>query len=385
MALPRTVKQAVWYASARLMAKAIAFVAFILFAREVGASHFGVYTYLVSVVALLQPFSNLGMLGEVYRRSKSATLKFLGDFFFTALLLNFLFSLVVGLIVALRGYSPVLVLLSMLVFLSRNLLDYINKVHMVWGRVRFLSIGGVAEKLVFSIMVLLLPKKTVFFLTSLIVSQVVTFTYLKLKLGLITKPELTLSYFSWPFLLTAVAIAAASRLPVLVYDWRFGVQTLGNFGAAAFIYQAFSLILIDIKTFLNARAGKFGDKQWEKLKKLTLAASILGMVFIIPSREVIVWLVNSVFGVSYENAGILFFYQLLALPSALLLYYPTSKLLYNSPKRYFSMFFAYMIISVAFSLVAPTIEAAVLLRVLASYIQVGLGYLLASQAQRQKV
>jgi O-antigen/teichoic acid export membrane protein len=379
--VPRTLKQAGFYTAARLFSKFLSFAALLVFARAIGPSHFGVYTYLISISLIFAPFADLGMLPEVIRRSKSRVIKHFQKFFGTFMTLNVLTSLIIPVAVTLLGYSPLLGALTALVFLSKNVLDYTYKTHMAWGRVRFVSQWSIIEKVLFSISVLVLPKKTSFLLASLILSQIVPIIFLSRKVNLSVILPRKLGYFSLPFFFSTLFSAISARLPLLVYDWRFGVTTLGNFGAASTIYQALAVMLSEVQSFLTMRAGKFNESQWLSLKKVVVAFSFVSVGVIILLKSPIIQLVNLLYGGSYDNPGILFFYNLFALPAVTLLYYPTSKMLYHAPRSYASFWFVSMISFVLSALVAPGMEAAVILRVAADYVRVAAGYILVRKLQ----
>ena len=112
----------------------VSFLVVVYFARVVGASHFGVYTFIISLVYLVSPLCSLGMRMEVLRRSKSRTLKFFEGFLFTFGFLDLLASLVVGAAVLCGGYSPFLALLAVAVSFAINFFPVSENLHLVWGR-----------------------------------------------------------------------------------------------------------------------------------------------------------------------------------------------------------------------------------------------------------
>ncbi|TRO62027.1 hypothetical protein E2P64_00650 [Candidatus Bathyarchaeota archaeon] len=377
MEIPRTAFQAGIYSFAKVLSKIFSFLALIYFARIVGAAHFGVYTYLTAIIVLLQPFSTLGMLSEVGRLSKSKTLKFLQDFIYTFTVLDVLSSVLVALIVLFRGYSPYLALASALVFILLNFFEFLTRSHMIWGRVRYVSIASVGERVLFSVLVLLLPKKTLFLLFAMAASYLIFNIYLIKKIKLKIEGEFKIDFFSWPFFLALVFVSIAARLPQVIYEWRFGVVDLGDFGAAFTIYQGISYLVSEAAIFLTMRGGMFKNRQYNLLKKwsfLMAAAVMIPVVFLNP---LLVIFGNLLFGPGYSNAGGLLAIMAFSIAASILYFYPRVKLIYHSPNRYAADYFLYMVSSVLFAFIAQDIVQATVLRVLAAYIHVAAGWLLA--------
>jgi len=380
MGVPRTAVQAGIFGSAKVIAKLISFVALLYFARVLGASHFGVYTYLLSLMFLIQPFSTLGMFSEVSRRSRSKTLKVFQEFLPTFSFLNIMSALVVSLLVIWRGYSSFLAIACLFAFLFLNLYEFLSKSHMVSGRVRYISTVSILERILFSIMVFIFPKKTLFLFTAIIISYFISGIYLWMKI----KPKFhirfewpTFKFFSWEFFSAMLFMVVASRFPSIIYDWRFGITTLGNFGVAIYVSQGISLIVAEVGAFLVMRAGKFGDKQFKLIKKWTVIGALLitGLIFIL--NPIISMVGTWIFGSGFTTAGDLLAILAFGVASTLLFYYPRMKLVYNSPKKYSFAYLIYMISAVSLALVAKDIFQATIFRVISLYIHVGVSWILA--------
>ncbi len=305
---------------------------------------------------------------------------FFQNFLSTFSCLNFVSALVVSLIVVLRGYSLYLAATCFVAFIFLNTYDFLSKAHMVAGRVRYVSITAILERTLFSIMVLTFPKKTLFLFAAMIISYFVSGIYLWTNL----KPKLhfkfefpNIQFFSWEFFSALLFLAVASRLPPIIYDWRFGVATLGNFGVAAYVFQGVSLLVTELGTFLTLRAGRFKDRQFKTIKKLTILGAVLitGLVLILTPliSAVGTW----VFGTGFTTAGGLLAIMAFGVASSLLFFYPRSKLMYSSPKKYGIAYLVYMIFAVFFALVAKDIFQATALGVVARYIHVGVSWIFA--------
>jgi len=321
----------------------------------------------------------MGMFAEVLRKSKSDTLKHIENFFFTFLLLTSLFSLAIFFAVYLSNYTALLAGLSSLVFFSLNLYDFLNRAHMVKGRVRFISIGSVLDKILFFVFIILFPKKTAFVLVSYFISSVLVSAYLLFVLRIKIIPKINFNYFSKYFFLSLIFLTAASRLPVVIYKFRFGVSSLGSFGIALTFFQAISFIVSQISSFIISRGGKFGEEQFKLLRKLSLigAALVVGLsaIFIIFVSKYLF----SFVGNNYFGSNTMFSIMMFGLGVNVLSFYFTTKLVYKSPKGYMTVFLVYFLLSTAFALIAKDIFEATKLKVLASYLYAAYGFLLADK------
>lgn len=376
MVLRKTLVQTGIFGAFKLLSQLVSFAAFVVFARLVGPQEFGVYTFVMSVVTLLQPVSDLGMLYEAGRRSVSSTLRFLEHFFSTFLSLDLAVSLLVAALVRLRGYPLSMALLAGLVFLSANVFRFFTQTHMVWGRVRFISLVMLLDRLVFAGLVLLLPKRTESLLLAVLASFTLSALYLWRNVEFHPHPGFTWEYFSLPFFLSSLFQVAAERLPMLVYDWRFGLADLGNFGAAFLIFQGLRKLVFEAGLFITMRGGSFDPKHFRKLKKALLLLAGLGIATIYALQPLVAWAGAALFGGSYASAGTLLSIMLMGLAPAVLDFYSQTHLFYSSPRRFLTMWVVYVAASVSFSLMAPDIGAAAVLMVLALFIKATAGWLL---------
>jgi len=377
MKIPKTATQAGIYSSSKLFSKIVSFLVLVYFAREVGASNFGVYTYIMSVVFFVQPFAMLGLLSEVVKRSKSETLEFFSKSILTFLALDLGFSLVVGTVVYLRGYSLILAGLTVLTFIVVNLSNFYETAHMVNGRVRFTSIASFIDRLGFSAMILLLPKKTTVLFASLIAARMASSIFLIKNLDMKPVLKLTREFFSLPYFISGIFVTGAVRIPQMIYDQRFGVSDLGNFGAAFVIFNGLSLIISEAGGFLVMRGGRFGKKQFGMLKiYASLMAAVL-LLFTLLLKPLISLFGSALFGNGYTNAGSIMAIMLMGLAATPLYFYPRIKLSYHSPKKYALSLMIFMLISVYFAIVAKDIVTASILGVVAQYLHVAFSWVMA--------
>ena len=377
MSLKKTIIQTGIFGSFKLLSQLLSFVAFLVFARLVGAHEFGIYTYIISVTVLLQPFSDLGMLYEVSRRSKSRTLRFLEKFFSTFVLLDLAVSLLVGLVVLIKGYSVMLAFLASLVFIASNLFRFFSRTHMVWGRARFLSIVMFLDRMIFAGLVLVLPKRTEFLLLSVIAAYFFSAFYLFKNVKFKPKPGYSFKYFSLPFFIALMFQIAAERVPMLVYDARFGLTDLGKFGLAFIIFQGLQRLVTDMGLFVTMRGGEFKKRQFEQMKVILLFLASMTTVAVFIFQPLLIHIGNLVFGVGYGDTSILLSIMLLGLAPAFLDFYSQTHLFYKSPKKYLLVWGIYLAASVGFSLAAPDIGAATVLMVGALFIKAILGWMVA--------
>lgn len=365
----KTATQAFIYTLFNLLSRFISFLVLLYFARVVGAAHFGVYNYIVSVVYLFLPLSHLGMFGKILFLSKSKSPEIFESYLFTFIVLNLTTSLVVGAVVFLRGYSLLLSLATSMFLLSRATYDYLRKAHVAGlGRVRYVSMASLINRLTFSLLAVVLPKKTLFLMGSLILADFISSSFMLRRIRFKLKPKVRFDFFSWIFFLPVIFNSIAARLPQLIYEKRFGVVALGNFGVAVLIYQGLVFILNDISEFISQRGGAITKEGMKRLERLSFVSTFLIILSVIVMRNLISPFVRLLFGDKYLLSEQILYALFFGLGATTLIIYPRVFMIYRYPRGLSFVSLIYALSSIAAATIASNIVQATYLRVAAQYI-----------------
>lgn len=359
--IPVTARRAGTFAVSKLATRLIAFFVLLYVARKIGPGHFGAYTYLISVVSLLLPFSSLGMLGEVYRKRVKKGFDAIREVALLYVIAVLGFSVIAGAVVLARGYSVVLAVLTGTLLAVMSLYDFMTAAHFVKNRVRQVSIANITERLIFILFVVVLPPRTSSLVIAAITASLVLDVWLFKKIQFRPEPRLNFSYFSWAFLFASVFNAAAARLPPIIFDSRFGVVSLGMFGAAITLQAAATLLITESFKFIVLAAGSLSEEGWKRLKKYSVLLAGALLVVVLAAWPVEVFIGDLLFGTEYSGVGLLFAYAMLSVPAFVLEYYPRAKLTYESPNRYAATYFLGALAAAVLAASAPDIYTGALL------------------------
>ena len=354
--IPRTVKQTGIFVAAKLITKIISFFAFLYIAREIGPDNLGVYTYLTSLAVIFAALSHLGILGEVMRRGKKIGRDAVESSSLTYILSTVLGSLVVASVVLYRGYTPLLAILTALFLFSKSVYDFLRLFHFIKGRVRYVTVAAVGERILFTVLIFLMPQKTTFLLLTIITSTLVMEYYLYLRAKFKPKRKIDRTYISLPFFLNALFLSIGERIPVIFYDIKFSIFELGIFGVALTFYYAGSQLFNEGFKYVQVRAGFMTEAGDKKFKWAALMGSVILLISFILFGPLLEFFVNFVCGAKYPGAGGIFFRLSLSLPALVLAYYPRAKMVYQSPWIYALSNLILAIVSSAGALMATSIE-----------------------------
>jgi len=356
--VPKTAVQAGILVGAKFLAKLISFFAFIFVVRKIGPEHFGVYTYLVSLAMIVLPFASLGMGGNLIRLVKKKGEDLVDGAFLTYLASALVFVGGTVILVLYKGYSGVLAFATGAYLLVRAFYDLGELNQYIKGRVRFVTIASVGERLLFTVLVFLLPAKTSSLFIASVGSLGVLSIYLFLTGKVRPKFEFNLKYYSLAFFSGSFFLALGERLPSLIYESRFGIVALGIFGAALTLHQAGMFVFMESYKFLLVRLGFMKEDAEEKYKKILLLIAGFLLVAVLVGRPLLVWAGNLIYGASYVNVGQVFANLMLAAPALVLMFYPRSKLVYDSPRVYLVCVGVYAVGMVLMSLIVRDIVEA---------------------------
>lgn len=352
----KTARQASIFAVSKFAARIFSFFAFLYIARRIGPDNFGVYIYLTSVAGILIALSSLGIIGEVLRKGKELGRGAIENSFFIYFLSNLLGSMVVFTIVVLRGYTFILAILTGLILISRSIYDFMNIFHFIKGRIRYVTLATLGDRLIFTLLVFILPPKTSSLILAGIFSLIVMNVFLYSKIGFKIKTKLDFTYLSLPFFLNGIFLSIGEKIPIVIYDAKFSIGELGIFGAALALFSAGAMIINEIFRYLQVRSGFMTDLGKMKFRNLTVLGAIASLAGFMILKPLLELFANLIYGSTYLGVGGLFFTFSLAIPAMILEFYPRIKVFYHSPWLYAIGSLVFAVASSVGALLASNIE-----------------------------
>gem|GEM_PF-2784392 len=331
--IPRTGVQAGIFGLGKFLSRMFSFFALIYVARRIGPNHMGVYIYLISLASLFLSLSGNTVAAEVQIKAKKDKATAINDsvgFIMASILLS---SVAAVLVVILKGYSVFLALGVAGLVIVRSFYEFLNIVHFLKGRIRYVTLSTIGERLLFTVIVFMLPPKTLTLIGAAMASFFIFDIFLYKRSGVVPNKKLDTSYFSGILFLALIFSTIGTRVPVLVYESTLGLTALGIFGAAWTVYQTGEMIFIDGFRFVQARIVDMSEDAKRKFISGTAIIGIVMLLAVTVLRPLEIWLIDLVYGVKYPGVGIVFANLAFALPAMILSFYPRGMLLYTSRKR----------------------------------------------------
>ena len=219
----------------------------------------------------------------------------------------------------------------------------------------------------FVVLIFLLPTGVLSLLFCSLVSIFLFGNLLMKKASIHPRKKINFSYFSIYMFLASAFSVISERLPVLIYESRFGLEVLGVYGGAILVYHTILFIFIEINSFLQTRLGLW-MKRGAKFRKVLFTISIILLVVFLFGGEGIRWGIWSLYGEEYEGVGRLSMLFGLAVPAAVLVIYPRNKSMYAFPKLHVGCFAVRALMMIVGALLAKDIFQAVLFQVVAIWL-----------------
>ena len=327
-----------WLFTERLIRLLINFFIIVLIARHLGPTNFGLYSFYLSIVLILNVISNLGLdffLVKQLVTNKSDTNTILGTAFYSKLIASSLLFLLIVTSLFFVDLNPaersiLLIFSSVLIFRSFNWLEFYfqslnkNKYYTLSSIISLIissiiNIYGIYsnQEIIFFVFTYCLEIILIYLICYSFSNRFLKISLIKLRFS----KKLFLSFISttWPIIISSFASIINLRIDQVFIGLYLNDEILGNYSASAKIGEAWlvvpAVLSISVFPILNEIRSKNYNRFRQLLNQSVIVLSLIGIAFcliITLNTEIIIQLV---FGDKYMlSSGYLKLYIWTGLP-----------------------------------------------------------------------
>jgi O-antigen/teichoic acid export membrane protein len=318
------IKNTIWLILDKIFSIPIRFVVLILIAKHMGTGDFGLFNYIISIVAFMLSLSALGMETILIKKlvsNKQNTDKLLGTGFILRFFSSFIlwFSLSAFLFLFSSNHTQsiyISIVAFSLVFTSFSVIDYFFQSQVKSKYIVFANLFSKFITAVINIILLYFGSPIIYFLIVLLIDSIllaISFIYMYMKQGksiFLWKFDKKLAKIiiseSWPLIVSGLVIAIYSRVDQIMIKHMIGNEGNGIYSSAIrliMLYYMFPGLLTN--SFFPALVNSYNHNRGEykiRLQKLFdffMVVSIVSIIIIYFFGETIIL---TLYGKQYYGA-----------------------------------------------------------------------------------
>ncbi len=319
------IKNTIWLSIGTIASRVIKAVVIIYAARILGAEQYGIFSYVLSVSALLSLFADLGMTPILTRelsREPESLEKILSVIFTIKLFLTGLSAVLVGVVapffVTINGAASLMPLAAILVIFD-SLRDFSASITRAWERMEIEAgismVTGVGIT-IFGLAAIFVEPTPLFLMVGYVAGAGLGLLLAVILLGKYLKNFWNL--FDWemakrvikdalPFALMGILNALTVNIDAVMIGWLAGAEAVGLYAAAQrpilLVYMASTLLAMSAFPTMAKLARKDDIRARSILERTTTASLLFAIPVFVGGAILAPQIVSFLFGAGYASAA----------------------------------------------------------------------------------